>query len=171
MASFEAVLNRFADSPIWGYHLPVPATVAEPFIEGDHRRVICTLEGEVKLHSSLMPREGDYFILINSKVRQQLQLKLGDTVQVELEKDRSEYGMPMPEELAVMLDQDEEAHALFHRLTPGKQRSLIYLVSKVKRTDSRIQKALAIVDHLKMAAGQLDFKELNERIKFYNRNS
>ena len=79
--------------------------------------------------------------------------------------------MPMPEELQVMLDQEPAAAAVFDLLTSGKKRSLIYLVSKVKSVPSRINKALAIVEHLKTCGESLDFKALNELIKYYNHRS
>ena len=67
-----------------------------------------------------------------------------------------------------MLDQEETAKEIFESLTPGKQRTLIYIVLKVKNTDSRIRKALAIVEHLNESKGDLDFKRLNVLIKHYN---
>jgi len=115
-----------------------------------------------------MPKDGAYFILINKQVRDQLGLALGDPVEIRLEADQSEYGMPMPDELQVTLAQDEMASRHFHALTPGKQRNLIYIVSRVKSTDSRIRKALAIAEHLNASRGKLDFKALNEVIKRYN---
>jgi uncharacterized protein YdeI (YjbR/CyaY-like superfamily) len=73
--------------------------------------------------------------------------------------------MPMPEELEELLLQDPEGDMYFHELTPGKQRNLIYMVSKPKGVDTRIKKALVIVQHLKEVKGQLDFKMLNEAYK------
>jgi len=164
---FTSTLAHF-NYTLWGYYLPVSAAQATPFIAGEDRRVICTLNDHYCLHAALMPREGDFFILVNKEIRDKLGLSVGDSVQVALAKDQSEYGMPMPEELLVMLQQDPEADRWFHALTPGKQRSLIYLVSKVKSIDSRIAKAFAIVTHLKEAKGKLDFKALNMWIKHYN---
>ena len=82
--------------------------------------------------------------------------------------EASKYGVDMPEELQAALDQDPLAMEFFDLLTPGKQRNLIYLVNKVKNTNSRINKALAIIDHLTEMQGKLDFKLLNEKIKEYN---
>lgn len=107
-----------------------------------------------------------WFILLNKKLVQEL--KHIPEISVVLEKDHSEFGMEMPEELEVLLDQDEVGKSLFMSLTPGKQRNLIYIVSKVKNTNSRLNKALAIVHHLKKVNGALDFKMLNETIKYYN---
>jgi uncharacterized protein YdeI (YjbR/CyaY-like superfamily) len=74
----------------------------------------------------------------------------------------------MPEELQVLLDQDDMGNELFHALTKGKQRSLVYLVSKVKNSNSRLNKSLAIIEHLKDVKGKLDYRMLNEKIKYYN---
>lgn len=134
----------------------------------DHKRVVCTVNGSIQLHSALMPMGEGSYIMINKANREKLGLKEGDKVTIELEKDSSEYGMPMPESLQVMLDQDEEGSQYFHSLTPGKQRSLIYIVSKVKSLDKQINKSLAILDHLKDVQGRLDFRMLNTKIKEYN---
>ena len=76
--------------------------------------------------------------------------------------------MPMPDELCEMLAQEDNADLYFHKLTPGKQRTLIYLVFNLKSTDARIIKALVIIEHLKEHAGELDFKLLNEKFKEVN---
>ena len=68
----------------------------------------------------------------------------------------------------VLLSQDLEGSDYFHKLTKGKQRSLIHIVGKVKNIDSQLAKGLAIMHHLKEAQGELDFKRLNVLIKEYN---
>lgn len=87
---------------------------------------------------------------------------------IQAQKNSSEYGLEMPEELAMVLEQDEEAKSYFDELTKSKQRSLIYIVLKVKNTDSRVRKALTIAAHLQQSKGTLDFKKLNEWTKYYN---
>lgn len=161
------VVENF-NSRLWGHYLPIPEEVARQFIEGENRRVVCHI-GDLSIHSALMPGKGGWFILINKDIRAKLGVEEGDKLSISLEKETAEYGMPMPEEMMVLLDQDEAGSRYFHALTPGKQRSLIYIVSKVKNIDSRINKALAILDHLKEMQGRLDFKRLNLKIKEYNR--
>lgn len=156
------------NSPLWGHHLVIPEPMARQFIIGEDRRVVCTLDEKVTIHSALMPNKGDWFILLNKEIRTKLGVEAGDTVRIVLEKETAEYGMPLPEEMLVMLEQDEAGSRYFHALTPGKQRSLIYIVSKVKNIDSRINKAMAILDHLTEAHGKLDFKQLMTKIKAYN---
>lgn len=115
-----------------------------------------------------MKAKRGWFILLNHEIRQKLRVEEGDELKITIEKDTSEYGMDVPDELKVMLEQDPEASDYFYQLTKGKQRNLIYIVSKVKNMDSRINKALAIVSHLKEVEGHLDFKKLNQSIKYFN---
>jgi predicted DNA-binding antitoxin AbrB/MazE fold protein len=165
--SFETSILHF-HSNLWGHHFLVPEAVSESLLLSGHRRVICTLNESLRISCALMPDKGRYFILINQSNLRKLRLKEGDKVAVVLESDNSPYGMEMPEELETMLSQDEEFARMFHRLTPGKQRNLIHIVGKVKNTDSRIRKSLAIAEHLHDTGGVIDFKKLAETLKKYN---
>ena len=156
------------DSNLWGYHFIVPDKVAENFTGGKYRRVICKVNNQFEIRSALMGSPEGWFIFLNTGLIKTYRLDLGQKIDVTIEKDTSEYGMEMPEELSIMLDQDPEVNEYFHKLTPGKQRTLIYIVNKVKGIDSRINKALAICHHLREERGVLDFKKLNVVIKHYN---
>ena len=87
----------------------------------------------------------------------------------QMEKDESKYGIPMPEEMQEALYMDPEADQLFHKLTPGKQRSLLYIIGKPKSSNKRIEKAIVILEHLKTQGGKVDFKQLNIDFKEANR--
>ncbi|MBK9336086.1 MAG: DUF1905 domain-containing protein [Lewinellaceae bacterium] len=127
---------------------------------------MCTLNEKAEFQCALMPKgEGRYFININKKLRDTLGLKVGSPVRVALRKDDSEYGLPVPEELAVLLEQDDEGNQLFHALTPGKQRTLLYIVGSVKSSDLRLNRAIAVVEHLKTNAGKINFKVLYAGLK------
>lgn len=166
----ETTLEEFEHN-VWGYHFPIHETIANGLINGKDRRVICSVNNQVTFHCALMPYPNGFFILINKPNVKKLNLKTGDKVTLTLEKDTSEYGMPAPESFLTLLNQDDSGSALFHQLTPGKQRNLIYLVSQVKNIDSQINKGLAILDHLKETKGKLDFKQLMAKIKLYNKRS
>ena len=168
MDSFLAKLEKF-DSNLWQYHLPVPENIASKFIEKDNRRVYCTFNGKLKIQCALMKAQPYWYVLVNKELRNKLAVEEGDTIEVILEKDHTEFGHEVPEEFQVMIDQDDEGNSYFQALTPGKQRALIYLVIKVKNSDSRIKKSLAIFHHLKEVRGKLDFKLLNETIKHFNK--
>ena len=71
----------------------------------------------------------------------------------------------MPEEFTEVLNQDPDGDRLFHALSAGKQRSLIYLVSNVSDIDKRIHVALLVVAHLKDNGGKVLGDQLYEETK------
>jgi hypothetical protein len=112
-----------------------------------------------------MPYQGEFFILVNKQKRTKLRIEPGDTVAVELVRDESQNGLPMPEELREVLNQDPDGDRHFHALTPGKQRSLIYHVSNIKDIDRRIHACLIVVEHIKRNEGKIDGERLYEELK------
>lgn len=161
---------RVFDSLLWQYHIVVAEDVAKQFIIAENKRVICTIN-QVSWHAALLKSAEYFYILVNSENRKKLGLKEGDQILVSLEKDLFEYGFVVPEELDVLLEQDEEANRYFMSLTVGKRRSLVYLVQTVNNSNSRLKKSLAIAHHLKDVKGKLDFKLLYETIKAFNKKS
>lgn len=163
--SFTSTLES-SNNKLWGFHLPVPEVIARTFISGDDRRVVCTLNGTVTYQCALLSKgDGSFLVMVNKKTRDKLGLKPGSTVAVSLKKDESEYGLPMPGEMAEALAQDEEGNRLFHALTPGKLRTLLYIVGHVKDPDKRIGRALAILEHLKANGGKINYRQLNEALR------
>jgi uncharacterized protein YdeI (YjbR/CyaY-like superfamily) len=90
-------------------------------------------------------------------------------VELMLEKDHSEYGMPVPEELIEFWEQDPEGAEHFHALTKGRQRSLIHWVNTVKSSNKRIQRSYVMMEHLKRNGGVLDFRAMLDLLKEENR--
>jgi uncharacterized protein YdeI (YjbR/CyaY-like superfamily) len=104
---------------------------------------------KVKYHCAIhTDGSGGYRIMLNKEGCKKLGLTRGETIHVELEKDRSEYGVPIGEQLREVLDQNPEADKVFHGFTKGKQRTLIYWANNVKSSDIRIRRALVMTDHL-----------------------
>jgi bifunctional DNA-binding transcriptional regulator/antitoxin component of YhaV-PrlF toxin-antitoxin module len=160
---FKSTIGKF-DGNLWHYHIAVPVKYVQDFLE--NKRIVCTLNQHTTFQAALMPMgDGNYFININKKLRENLKLNEGDKVEVMLDLDNSEYGLPMPDEFAELLQQDEEGNQVFHSLTPGKQRSLIYIAGNVKNPDLRIKRGIAILEHLKATGGKIDFKKLNQLMR------
>lgn len=152
----------------WQYHIPIPEAISSSLLAKNQRRILVWISNQGPYPMGLMKAKEYWYILINQKLRADLMLQEGKDIQVRLSPDESEFGHEMPEELQVLLDQDEEGNSYFRSLTMGKQRSLVYLVSKVKNPESRLKKSLAIVHHLKSSHGKLDFRQLNQVIKQFN---
>lgn len=164
--SFNAVLEE-STNKLWGCHFAVPQMVVDTLIaEGGARRVVCVLNEKMEYQCALLPRgDGSFLITVNKKTQTNLGLTIGSKVNVSLRKDESEYGLPMPEELAELLAQDEEGNRLLHALTPGKLRTLLYIVGQPKNSDIRLHRALTVVEHLKKNKGKIDYKQLNVAVR------
>ncbi len=160
-------LQNFRNN-LWSYYLSIPKELGDTFIEGDNRRVLCFINDQPPIHSALMPKGDEYTIYIKKDFKQKLKIEEGDEVSLAIEKDSSDFGIPLPESFELLLAQDDVGRDYFLALTKGKQTSLVYLVNKVKNIDSQLAKGLAIMHHLKEAKGMLDFKRLNVLIKEYN---
>ena len=162
---FTARVENF-NTKLWSYHVKVPGPIAKHFLDQGDKRVVCKLNDSIEVQCAIMPAgEGVYFINLNKKIRDQLNLKEGSKVSVHLEKDNSEFGLPFPVELDEVLAQDKVGKDYFFKLTPGKQRNIIYGVSQVKNTDLRIQRAMIMIEHLKNNKGKIDFRQLNAELK------
>lgn len=149
----------------WHYLLFDKKTVDRFGFEGKFRRVICSINGSEPFHCAFMPWGEQFFIVVNKKKRDEVGIIEGDKVDVFLEKDESKYGLPMPEEIAEVLNQDPDGDKLFHQLTAGKQRSMIYWLTRTKDIDRRIHETLILLEHLKNNGGKIDSKKLQQELK------
>lgn len=112
-------------------------------------RVICKADGHLEFSAAVMALgEGKGYLMLNGKRLKALKKGEGDSVALELMADDSEYGMPMPEELQEILDQDEEIRTRFEGLTPGKKRTILHYIGMVKNPELRLEKAIKYMNNL-----------------------
>lgn len=149
----------------WHFLVVEPKVVERLGFKGGSKRVLCSINRADPFPCALMPWGEIFYIIVNKKRRADLGLNVGDFVEVRLQRDDSKYGMPMPEELKEVLNQDPEGDRLFHALTPGKQRSMLYFIGKFKDIDRRIHTALSLVEHLKKNNGKIIPEELSQELK------
>lgn len=166
MQTFQTKVEKFSDTRLWSHHFKIQAAIAESLIEGKDRRVLCSINGEKAFQCAIMHgKEGSYFINLNKEIRGKHSLLDGEVIKVSLEKDKSEFGLPFPEVFREVLDTDPPALEYFNKLTPGKQRNLLYIVNKPKSEEKKIEKSIVIANHLKKMNGKIDFKVLNQDFK------
>jgi Bacteriocin-protection, YdeI or OmpD-Associated/Domain of unknown function (DUF1905) len=133
------------------HYVLIPMDFVPNFIANGAKRATCTINHNVDFHCAFMPKkEGGFFINIGSKICKELNLKVGDEVDVQFKPDTTEFQFEMPEEFAEVLYQEPDALAIFDGLTDGNKRGLMYLVTMVKSSEKRIEKALKIVEKLKL---------------------
>ena len=93
-------------------------------------------------------KDGSRYFSVSAPLRKAAGIKVGDQVQVSftlVDPDKVE----IPEELEAVLAQDDRAMEVWNGLTRGYQRSLIHYVASVKNVDSRIDRALKLMDRAK----------------------
>ena len=167
MFQFKATVSML-DSSVYGYHIPVPEEIGDEF-KNTGRRVVCQFNDTIEHRCALMSSgKATYMITLHKALRKKLRIELGNVLSVAVAKDNSEYGMDLPDELFELWQIDPDTDQVFHSLSKGKQRSLIYLISQGKRSETRAKKAVAILKYLKTVNGKLDFKEMDQFIKNYN---
>jgi transcription termination factor Rho len=128
----------------------IGTSMAEKFVKKGVKRCICTLNGKSNLHVALQSRkEEGYFIYISKRVLKELSLKKGMTVQMELKEDESQFQFEKAAEWNEVLATDPIAKDIFDQLTPGNQRSILYLITRVKSSEKRIERSLHIAEQLK----------------------
>lgn len=167
MWELKANIAHFGkSSSLWGGHFVVDDAVAQDIKSEKIKRLVCTINNQEKIHCALQSMgNGTYYILVNKTLQKKLKVVMGDLLEIKLEPDTSKYGIPMPEEMAEILVQDKLVDALFHSLTPGKQRSILYQIGVPKTIESRVKKAILITRYLVEVNGKIDFLEMNEYVK------
>lgn len=168
MKTFKSVL-REKISNVYGLHFFVPIEVVTYFKKKDVARFLIRFNNSKPYPRAILSAGEDrYYIYLSKAVQKETKIRIGEEVEISMEPDLSEYGMPLPEELEEGFFQMPLAKDWFHQLTPGKQRNLIYMVAKPKRAETRAKKAYQILSYLESVNGKLDFKELMAYFKETN---
>ncbi|RNC83026.1 MAG: DUF1905 domain-containing protein [Balneola sp.] len=133
-----------------GYcHITVPKEIVET-VGGFGARLLCSINGNKKMHSGLMGKgDGRGLIIVNQKRQKAWEISIGDEVEATIELDHSKYGAEMPEELEALLEQDRGGLTAFEKITPGQQRFIIGYVDGVKSIQKRIDRAIMMIENLK----------------------
>lgn len=96
-------------------------------------------------------KSGRSFFAVSAVLSKKAGMKVGDIVKVSFQLVDPEK-VDLPEELVAALEQDLEGKAAWNEITPGLQRSLCVHITSVKNVDSRIERALFIINKAKTGA-------------------
>ncbi|MCF2504712.1 DUF1905 domain-containing protein [Dyadobacter sp. CY107] len=148
---FESILDRL---PRKGgeFYMIVPDEIAMQFVEGRKpARVRCLLNDKVDFQCAIRPKGGGgFYINIGTPLRQEGKFVLGQKLHAQIRKDESEFGRDVPEELQELLELDEEGKRLFYESLPSHQRAIIYYVAGAKSVQVRIDRAIMMINRLKV---------------------
>lgn len=134
--SVRIILEEKVDS-LWPLHFKIPKEVAEKFIENDNKRIKCTINDTLTLHSAMLSNTDGYFIMLSKPNAKKLNIQLGEHANLEIEKDASPYGMPMPEEMEMVLDSEPETLEYFEKLSLENKEALFIWLEKLRTLISK----------------------------------
>ncbi len=145
--NFEQTIGQLEKRKGGYFYLEISAEEVAKFEKGKATRLVCTIDQKVSYSCGLNHLgDGNFFIIVATRYMQQLKKQMGDQVSFEIVEDPNPLGVKIPEALAVLLEQDEAAKAVFEKITDGKKRSLIYSIQKVKDIDKQVQKSLDFLE-------------------------
>ncbi|WP_343636804.1 YdeI/OmpD-associated family protein [Fluviicola sp.] len=121
--------------------------------KGDfNQRLLVTLDSKVRWQAGILALgEGSGLITVQKDRLKKLGKTLGDFVTVQLEKDESEFGVPLPEEIKEYWIQVPESKDRFDALTPGMKRYILNHISTAKSIEKRLERTHSLMTNLLLA--------------------
>lgn len=133
-----------------GYcYFEIKKQIVEQFEKKSKTRFVCTINSSFVFSCGLNHLgDGNYFIMLTKDRIKMIGKTVGDSIAVQLEEDTSKLGIEIPEVLEILLDQDPRLNAKFLQLTPGKQRSIIFQMNKIKDLNKQVAKTIELIDSI-----------------------
>ena len=155
---FTANISRFEDSEThWTSIIKIPDNIFIEMIKiAPNKRIICTLNNDINFHCGMLPKKDYHYIMLSKDKIKTLNLDINNQFWVDIVADKSEFGANLSEEFQEVLESDPDGKMLFNKLTSGKQRSIIYLISKTKSSQLKIEKTFVFIEHLKRNKGNFN---------------
>jgi len=145
--TFKAVLELLGPGLGW--------TIAQvPFAphEAWKQMVRLRVRGEVNgfaFRTSLFPvTGGGYFLLVNKVVQRDAGIALGDMAEFRLEPDMEAREAELPDELAVLLDEEPGLREWYDELTEYTRREIGKWIAGVKTDEARMRRAEQMAERL-----------------------
>lgn len=127
--------DTYAYTVVW-----VPGEIATNLqLEKTPRLRVVGEIGEVPFKGALHPVRGQWYILLSKKMLARIGCSHGDHVDVHFRPDRQDT-VDVPAVLQTALADDDELRDLWDGQTPGKQRSLAYLVASAKTPPTQLKR-------------------------------
>jgi hypothetical protein len=92
--------------------------------------------------------EGAYFLLVNREMQQGARVGLGDTAEFVLEPDLEAREAELPDELAVLLDEERGLRKWYDELTEYMRREIGKWVVDVKSDAARVRRATLMAERM-----------------------
>lgn len=133
--SFTAKLIAYSHGKLT--RLVVPSGVAKSFDSLGRVALQGTINGFPFRTSLIRLQDGTNCIVVNSAMRKGAKAKVGNTVEVTLERSNTVRHVELPADIQRALAKSRKAAAAFDKLTPSHKRAYIDYVSQSTRPESR----------------------------------
>ncbi|MCB0712823.1 MAG: YdeI/OmpD-associated family protein [Ignavibacteriae bacterium] len=145
---FSTPLERLEDG-MKHHVLVIPEEVADTFEKKKVKRVVVKIEGGEYRRAIQGKKDGRRIVVLGQHILKECNLRVGEVVRVTIRGDDDPNYVDTGEELAEVLAQDDAARARWETFTVGMQRSLALYVTQAKRSDTRIKRALELVEKIR----------------------
>lgn len=149
-------------------YITIPADVYSRFTGKKPPRIVITVNKTVQWKAAIMSLgNGNGFVAVSKKSIKEHGWKPGQTFDLLLEDDTDEETFPLPEEMMVILETDDESRQYYDGLTDGKKRSITIYINQTKNEQLRVDRALMITENLKRLKGKASVMQLMKPKKDY----
>jgi hypothetical protein len=137
--SFDALLVRPEGVGTWTY-LNIPAEISSTFNTKNQVRVKGTVNGHPYRSTALPSGDGGHYLVVGRDIRDQIQAKAGDVIQVTIEIDLEERRVVIPDDLAQALAGRPQGKSTFERLTYSHQKEYLDWIESAKKPETRARR-------------------------------
>lgn len=147
MIKLESTIQKL-DQRRGGYcYFPINKQLIMQYEKNSKTRFICTIDDSYTFSCGLNHLgEGNYFVMLTKDRMNNIGKSVGDSIAIQLVEDTSKLGIEIPEVLEILLEQDPRLNAKFAQFTPGKQRSIIFQMNKIKDLNKQVAKTIELID-------------------------
>ncbi|MFY7991041.1 MAG: DUF1905 domain-containing protein [Fluviicola sp.] len=164
IVSFNASIEKLDYLNYWFVRLSedILAQLPGRTEKGDfNQRLIIRLDDQIEWQAGVLALgEGEGLITVQRQRLKELDKTLGDTVQVSLRKDESEFGTEIPEEIAEYWVQVPESKMRFDQQIPAMKRYILNYVNAVKSPIKKAERTHLLLHNLCRS------KDLNPYFRF-----
>lgn len=128
------------------YHVVVPVRVSKSVGVRGRIPVIARVGRAPEFRGTLMPRGGGrHFLTVNAETRRAARIKPGDRVRVVVQPDFGPREVPIPDDLALAL-REQDVAADWESLPPGKREHIVKWIDQAVHDTTRAKRVALAVD-------------------------
>ena len=147
MKKFKAKLEN-PDPKMDVAHISIPFDVEKIYGTKGQVKVKATFDGHPYRGVLANMGTGCHLILVRKDVRQAIGKKVGDYVNVTLEKDEEERLVELPKELKQLLSKSAKAKSFFDSLSFTNRKEYARWITSAKREETKVKRLKAVIPRL-----------------------